>query len=60
MRPMGNDAALAEEAPLSVESFPYWVLFIILVVVVTLVSSVLIATTDLLSRSSAPLRRSVA
>jgi hypothetical protein len=57
---MGNDAALAEEAPLSVESFPYWVLFIILVVVVTLVSSVLIATTDLLSRSSAPLRRSVA
>jgi len=57
---MGNDAALAEEAPLSVKSFPYWVLFIILVVVVTLVSSVLIATTDLLSRSSAPLRRSVA
>jgi hypothetical protein len=51
---MGNDAALAEEAPLTLQSFPFWALFIVIFAVVTAVASVLIAATNLLSSREAP------
>ena len=50
---MGNDAALADEAPLTLRSFPYWALFIVIFGVVTVVGSVLVAVANLLSAAGA-------
>lgn len=50
---MGNDAALADEAPLTLRSFPYWALFIVIFGVVTVVGSVLVAVANLLSAAAA-------
>ena len=52
---MGNNALLADEAPLTLQSLPLWVLFSVIVVAVTFVASVFIAATSLLPRRGAPL-----
>jgi hypothetical protein len=51
---MTHDAALADEAPLTFQSLPFWALFVVVFVVVTIVGSVLIAATSLLPRREAP------
>ncbi|HZZ88747.1 MAG TPA: hypothetical protein VFE13_10485 [Caulobacteraceae bacterium] len=50
---MENDAALAEEAPLTLQDLPFWVLFVVIFTLVTFVGAVLIAATSLLSSDDA-------
>ena len=51
---MGNDAALTDEAPLTLRSLPFWALFIVIFAVVTVVGGMLLAATTLLSTLSVP------